>query len=123
MKSYRAALIVVLIFLLQSILHYAIADYFDLATPLFFKMYGFLMFLTLLVIVLVEFTNRNFKEQLGFVFLAIIAFKFLAALFFMQLTNLDESSARYHFLIAYLLLILIYTLYVALKLWNTDKKH
>ncbi len=123
MKYYKSAMIVLLVFIIQSLIHYWIASYYELAQPLFFKMYGFLAFITLLVILIVEFTQQNFKEQLGFVFLAIIVFKFLAALFFMQLTELDQSSAKYHFLIAYLILIFIFTLYVASKLLNTDKKH
>ncbi len=123
MKKYQSLSIVILVFVLQTLLHYFIGSYYGLANEQFFKIYGFLFFITLVVLLIVEFSNAYFKEQLGFVFLAIIVFKLIAAILFMKMTDMSQSPQKYHFLLAYLFLILVYTIYVAQKLLNTDKKH
>ncbi len=123
MKQYTAAAIVILLFVVQSILHYLIGTQLHLSTEHFFQIYGFLFLITIVILLVIELSNIHFKEQLGFIFLAIIVFKFIVAFLFMKMTDMSEAPQKYHFLIAYLFLVIMFTIYVAQKLLNTDKKH
>ncbi len=123
MKQYTAAATVILVFVLQTLLHYFIGTTLGLSTDYFFQIYAFLFFITLFIILLIELSDLHFKEQLGFIFMAIIVFKFIAAIAFMKITDMSVAPQKYHFLIAYLMLIFVYTIYVARKLLRTDKKH
>lgn len=123
MKNYKAPIVVILVFVMQTILHYFVAQQLEVAPDLFFRIYGFLFFVILSAILIIELSHIAFKEQLGFIFLAIIVFKFVAGLLFLKMADLNHSPIKYHFLIAYLLLIFVLVFYVAEKLLNTDKKH
>lgn len=76
----------------------------------------------MVTLVLVQLLEKSFKQQLGFMFLVIVALKLLSAKLFMnKFPEYKEDEFKFSFLVLYMMSLILITLYTAQKLLKSEK--
>lgn len=99
----------VLFFLVSSIIHFFFWEY---PKELFIKFYSFLLLIFTIVMVLVDQTNKYYKEYIGFVFLGIVLVKLLLIkLYINHLNVVNLPNYKLNFIIPYLISLVLIVIF------------
>lgn len=104
--------------------HYIVFEWaLDSHKDYFWKIYAFIFLLFLVAMLLIELLEKNFKEQLGYFFLVIIALKLMSVKIFMDSFSAKEETAfKISIISLYLLSLILLTWLSAKKLLTQDQK-
>lgn len=123
MKIDRNFLLSILIMLGVIAIHFVIVQIFmGIDKPYFMPIYIFTGLVFMVTLVLVQLLEKSFKQQLGFMFLVIVALKLLSAKLFMnKFPEYKEDEFKFSFLVLYMMSLILITLYTAQKLLKSEK--
>lgn len=102
--------------------HYVLFEFIlGVEKPYFRSIYIFVFLILIISILLIQVLEKSFKEQLGYFFLIVVAFKLFAAkLFIDSFDEYQESEFKMSLLILYLISLILITWFTAKKLLNTE---
>lgn len=107
--------------LLAISLHFILFEWiFEIQKPYFQQIYIFILIVFVLSILAVQLLEINFKEQLGYFFLVVVAVKLLVAkLFVDRFDEYQEPEFKFSLLGLYLISLIFITWFTANKLLNS----
>ncbi len=123
----KPATLYTLLFYVIAFLHFGIWYFFVQAFPqTFIRYYLFLSILFIMVLTILSIAKRIYPEYLGFVFMALTMFKLAMFFIIRSKLNIDEvPNFKLHFIIPYLLALVLETLFAVglLKDVSKDEKN
>ncbi len=121
MKLKNNTLYIVLYFLMFFI-HFGIWQFLKVGfETTFIKYYLFLTVLFMMVITILSIIKKIYPDYIGFVFMGLVMFKLMVMFLIMKKLNLGEvSHYKIHFIIPYLISLLLETLY-SIKLIKNEE--
>lgn len=112
----------ILLFFSMFIVHFAIWQFLQIGfETTFIKYYLFLTLLFVMVMTILAIIKKIYPEYIGFTFMGLIMFKLMMMFLVMNKLNLNEVPYyKFHFIIPYLISLVLATLY-AVKLLQTEE--
>lgn len=112
----------IILFFLMFFIHFAVWQYLKIGfDTVFIKYYLFLTVLFMTVITVLSIIRKIYPTYLGFVFLGLVMFKLILMFLVMKKLNLKEvPDYKLHFIIPYLVSLILETLYSIKLIMNTD---
>ncbi|WP_051190477.1 hypothetical protein [Kaistella palustris] len=112
----------IILYFLMFFVHFAIWQFLGLGfEATFIRYYLFLTVLFTMVLTILSLIKKIYPQYIGFAFMGLVMFKLMVMFLIMKKLNLNEvPSYKIHFILPYLISLLLETLY-AVKLIKTEE--
>ncbi|MCQ4034482.1 hypothetical protein [Kaistella montana] len=118
----KSSTLYVILFFLMFFLHFVIWQILEIGfETTFVKYYLFLTLLFMMVITILSIIKKTFPTYIGFAFMGLVMFKLMIMFLVMKKLNLSEvPNYKIHFIVPYLVSLLLETLYSVKLIQNGE---